>query len=164
MSYRYYFTQRPVIPGGYPNLANNPIQEILNFDSKMFAEEIQNEAWGYIEYEKPLGYFDIVNHELVAVRTETLHLKYIGKDNWSRYVYEDETGRLWKNINCCSTRECCEERGDTLYSSAGNNFDGEPDCFMAAHIAVEYIGEEELLAESPKEMTTLRKYGKGGGC
>lgn len=38
--------------------------------------------------------------------------------------------------------ECCEERGDTLNSSAGNEFDGEPDCFMAAHIKVEYLPEE----------------------
>lgn len=41
------------------------------------------------------------------------------------------------------SEECCEERGDTLNSAAGNDFDGEPDCFMSAHIAVEYIGEEE---------------------
>lgn len=48
-------------------------------------------------------------------------------------------GKLWKNTDCCSPRECCEERGDTLNSAAGNDFDGEPDCFMSAHIAVEYI-------------------------
>lgn len=67
---------------------------------------------------------------------------YIGRDDWGRYVYEDENGKLWKNTDCCSPRECCEERGDTLNSSAGNEFDGEPDCFMAAHIKVEYLPEE----------------------
>ena len=56
--------------------------------------------------------------------------------------FEDENGKLWKNTDCCSPRECCEERGDTLNSSAGNEFDGEPDCFMAAHIKVEYLPEE----------------------
>lgn len=142
MSYRYYSTQRPVMPGSYPKLENNRIEEISNYDSKTYAEEIQRDAWGYIEYEKPLGHFDIVNYELVAVKTKTLHLKYLGRDSWGRYVYEDESGKLWKNTDCCSPRECCEERGDTLNSSAGNEFDGEPDCFMAAHIAVEYIGEE----------------------
>ena len=55
---------------------------------------------------------------------------------------KDENGKLWKNTDCCSPRECCEERGDTLNSSAGNEFDGEPDCFMAAHIKVEYLPEE----------------------
>ena len=96
---------------------------VYNFDNKTYAEEIQREAWGYIEYARPLGHFDIVNYELVAAKTKTLHLKYLGR--------------------CCSPRECCEERGDTLNSAAGNDFDGEPDCFMSAHIAVEYIGEEE---------------------
>lgn len=100
------------------------------------------QAWGYIEYKKPLGHFDVINYELAAVKIKTLHLKYIGRDDWGRYVYEDENGKLWKNTDCCSPRECCEERGDTLNSSAGNEFDGEPDCFMAAHIKVEYLPEE----------------------
>ena len=84
----------------------------------------------------------VINYELAAVKIKTLHLKYIGRDDWGRYVYEDENGKLWKNTDCCSPRECCEERGDTLNSSAGNEFDGEPDCFMAAHIKVEYLPEE----------------------
>ncbi len=58
------------------------------------------------------------------------HLKYLGRDSWSRYVYEDQDGKLWKLTDCCSPRECCEERGDTFYSSCGNGFDGEPDCPM----------------------------------
>ncbi len=58
------------------------------------------------------------------------HLKYLGRDSWSRYVYEDQTEKLWKLTDCCSPRECCEERGDTFYSSCGNSFDGEPDCPM----------------------------------
>ena len=139
MSYRYYSKSRPVMPGSYPKPENNSVVEILNFDNKTFVEEVQKAAWGYIEYEKPLGHFDIVNYELVAVKTATLHLKYIGKDSWSRYVYEDENGKLWKHTDCCSPRECCEERGDTLCSAAGNDFEGEPDCFMAAHIKAEYL-------------------------
>lgn len=80
MNYRYYSTQRPIMPGSYPNPEGNGIVTVYNFDNKTY---------------------------------------------------------------CCSPRECCEERGDTLNSAAGNDFDGEPDCFMSAHIAVEYIGEEE---------------------
>lgn len=140
--YRYYSTQRPIMPGGYPKPKNNEVLEIENFDNKKFVEEVGCQAWGYIEYKKPLGHFDVINYELAAVKIKTLHLKYIGRDDWGRYVYEDENGKLWKNTDCCSPRECCEERGDTLNSSAGNEFDGEPDCFMAAHIKVEYLPEE----------------------
>lgn len=107
MSYRYYSTQRPVMPGSYPKPGNNKVEEICNFDNKTYSEEIQTNAWGYIEYEKPLGHFDIVGYELVAVKTKTLHLKYRGRDSWGRYVYEDENGKLWKNTDCCSPRECC---------------------------------------------------------
>lgn len=141
MKYRYYSTQRPIMPGGYPKPQNNEVLEIENFDNKKFVEEVGCQAWGYIEYEKPLGHFDVVGCELVAVKIKTLHLKYIGRDDWGRYVYEDENGKLWKNTDCCSPRECCEERGDTPNSAAGNKFDGEPDCFMAAHIKVEYLPE-----------------------
>lgn len=139
MSYRYYSKSRPITPGSYPKPENNRVEAVFNFDNKTFVEEVKKAVWGYIEYEKPLGHFDIVNHELVAVKTKTLHLKYIGKDSWSRYVYEDENGKLWKHTDCCCPRECCEERGDTLNSVAGNEFDGEPDCFMAAHIKAEYM-------------------------
>lgn len=67
-----------------------------------------------------------------------LHLKYIGRDSWSRYVYEDENGQIWKHLDCCSSQEVCQERGDTLYSSCGNTFNGEPDCPMRADIECIY--------------------------
>jgi len=53
-------------------------------------------------------------------------------------VYEDENGRIWKHTDCCSPREVCIERGDTLYSSCGNSFDGEPDCPMRSDIECLY--------------------------
>ena len=144
MKYRYYSTKRPVMPGSYPKSKYANALEIVNFDQKEYVKEIGKDAWGYIEYDKPLGHFDIINYELVAAKTKTLHLKYLGRDSWGRYVYKDENGKLWKNTDCCSPRECCEERGDTLNSSVGNAFDGEPDCFMGAHIKVEYLpGETE---------------------
>lgn len=91
MNYRYYSTQRPIMPGSYPKPEGNGIVTVYNFDNKTYAEEVQREAWGYIEYARPLGHFDIVNYELVAAKTKTLHLKYLGRDSWGRYVYEDET-------------------------------------------------------------------------
>ena len=47
-------------------------------------------------------------------------LKFIGVDGWSRPVYQDESGKLWKDVNL----------GDgviSLHSSVDNDFDGEPD-------------------------------------
>ena len=49
---RYYSTQRPVMPGSYPNKA--AVEEIHNFDEKTFYEEIGREAWGYIDYREAL--------------------------------------------------------------------------------------------------------------
>lgn len=78
MNYRYYSTQRPIMPGSYPKPEGNGIVTVYNFDNKTYAEEIQREVWGYIEYARPLGHFDIVNYELVAAKIKTLHLKYLG--------------------------------------------------------------------------------------
>lgn len=135
---RYYSTQRPITPGAFPKRDGNKVLEIVNFDSKTYCEEIKCEAWGYIDYENPLDRLDCNSYELTAVQTKTLHLRYIGTDSWSRYVYEDENKKLWKLTDCCSPREVCEERGDTPYSSCYNSLDGEPDCPMSAHIKPEY--------------------------
>lgn len=59
------------------------------------------------------------------MQNKTLHLRYIGTDSWSRYVYEDENGNLWKLLDCCSPREVCEQRGDTPHSAC--NAGGGPD-------------------------------------
>lgn len=50
--FRYYSTQRPVLPGGFPK--NAYVERIENFDTKIFCEEIGREAWGYIEYQVEL--------------------------------------------------------------------------------------------------------------
>lgn len=47
-------------------------------------------------------------------------LKFVGVDSWSRPVYRDPDGRLWKDITLGSDTPM-------LYSSCGNDFDGEPD-------------------------------------
>jgi hypothetical protein len=49
-----------------------------------------------------------------------LKLKFVGVDSWDRPVYQDESGRLWKDVNL--------GRGEpSLCSSNNNEFDGEPD-------------------------------------
>lgn len=63
---RYYSTQRPVGPGTYPKPEGNIIVEVSNFDDKIYCEEIGREAWGYIEYEKPIDQKTAAAYELVA--------------------------------------------------------------------------------------------------
>lgn len=55
---------------------------------------------------------------------EALLLRHKGRDSWDRPVYEDETGKIWKDVepgaNC----------GPKLCSALYNAFDGEPDTPM----------------------------------
>lgn len=47
-------------------------------------------------------------------------LHFIDIDYWGRPVYQDESGRLWKDVNL--------GRGEpSLHSVVNNAFDGEPD-------------------------------------
>ncbi len=135
---RYYSTQRPIMPGSFPKPEGNKILKIHNFNERTYCRELGRDCWGYIDYEKPLTRYDCDSYELITAQTKTLHLRYIGTDSWSRYVYEDENGSLWKLLDCCSPREVCEQRGDTPYSSCNNAFDGEPDWPMQADIKPEF--------------------------
>lgn len=63
--YRYYSTERPVSPGAFPKLADNPVRHIKNFNARAYVGKIGREAWGYLEYEKPLAKEQIVAFELV---------------------------------------------------------------------------------------------------
>ena len=47
-------------------------------------------------------------------------LNFIGYDEWSRPVFRDPKGRLWKDVNC-------DNGTPALHSASGNEFDGEPD-------------------------------------
>lgn len=54
MAYRYYSTRRPLMVGGIPSTES--VTEIVNFESgRTYCEEIDNKAWGYIEYATPLA-------------------------------------------------------------------------------------------------------------
>ena len=57
---RYYSTERPVMPGGYPTPAGNPVKEIVNYDTRQDVGGIL--AWGYLEYEKPLSEKDMESY------------------------------------------------------------------------------------------------------
>jgi len=62
---RYYSTQRPVMPGTFPKPQGNKVLAIENFDERTFCMEIGREAWGYLEYEKPLTEKEAAAYELV---------------------------------------------------------------------------------------------------
>lgn len=61
---RYYITQRPVAPGTFPIPSGNKAVEIHNFTSQIYCEEIGREAWGYIDYEKPIAPEEAASYEL----------------------------------------------------------------------------------------------------
>ena len=65
MKYKYYSTQRPVMPGTYPKPKDNPAMLIHNFEKREYVPEIGRLAWGYVEYDKPLENKDIDGYELV---------------------------------------------------------------------------------------------------
>lgn len=60
---KYYSTQRPVMPGGYPK--SQKVLEIRNFDARQYVENIGREAWGWIEYNQPLTEKEAADYELM---------------------------------------------------------------------------------------------------
>lgn len=62
---RYYSTQRPVMPGSFPKSAGNKIERIVNFPARTYVDTIWRQAWGYIDYEKPLTKKEAADYELI---------------------------------------------------------------------------------------------------
>lgn len=72
MAYRYYSTRRPLMVGGIPSTES--VTEIVNFESgRTYCEEIDNKAWGYIEYTAPLDQQQVSDYELVQAPQEADH-------------------------------------------------------------------------------------------
>lgn len=68
----YYSTHRPVTPGSFPKPAGNRIIEINNFDKRRFCTDIGREAWGYIDFEKPLSENIQNNTSLLRLQSQRL--------------------------------------------------------------------------------------------
>lgn len=64
-------------------------------------------------------------------------LEYIGNDSWSRPVYKDENGKLWKDTSMGRIKG-----KHNLCSAVNNEFDGEPDCPIKSTIEVIFIPEQ----------------------
>lgn len=69
MKYRYYSILRPITPGAYPKPADNPAMLIHNFNNREYVGKIGREAWGYVEYDKPLTEGQIEAFDFVAERS-----------------------------------------------------------------------------------------------
>lgn len=70
MSYKYYSTERPVMPGSFPKPQGNTVLNIENFNDCSYVGKIGREAWGFIEYEKPISPVLLDDYELVAASDE----------------------------------------------------------------------------------------------
>ena len=68
--YRYYSTQRPVDIGTFPKPEGNKPVEIYNYDTdrRIPVEGASMEAWGYLEYRKPLTEKEMSDYELRPAR------------------------------------------------------------------------------------------------
>ena len=62
--YRYYSTQRPVDIGTFPKPAGNAPVEIHNYDKRQSVEGGSMQAWGWLEYAKPLTEKEAIDYEL----------------------------------------------------------------------------------------------------
>ena len=61
---RYYSTQRPAGPGTFPKPKDNRVLDLWNFGKPLFCEQVNRDAWGYIDYEKPLTEQQTADYEL----------------------------------------------------------------------------------------------------
>ena len=66
---KYYSTQRPIGPGTYPRQYG--IEEIHNFDSRVFCEDIGRRAWGFLITEKEIPESELDEWELVSGERRT---------------------------------------------------------------------------------------------
>ena len=62
--YRYYSTQRPVDIGTFPKPVGNAPVEIHNYDKRQPVEGGAMQAWGWLEYAKPLTEKEASDYEL----------------------------------------------------------------------------------------------------
>ena len=76
----------------------------------------------------------------------TLFLTFLGIDDWNRPVYQDQNGRIWKNIKHLARNETDVENSiDGLSTVCSNSFDGEPE------MPLEYFDSKPTIEFSTKK-------------
>lgn len=78
-------------------------------------------------------------------KVKELLLRHRGRDSWDRPVYEDEHGRLWKDV------EPRADEGPKLCTALYNAFDGEPDVPLEA---MERYKDAKLVFEPKRDTWT----------
>ena len=84
---KYYSTQRPVMPGGYPK--KGAVERIQNFDTKTFCEEVGREAWGFIEYREPLTKEEADAYEMTLAGMKTFWCVNTSTSTSRKDIYND---------------------------------------------------------------------------
>lgn len=80
---RYYSTQRPVCPGTYP--CENLVVKIVNFENRQYVEEIDRQAWGYVDYA-----VDLIPE--VAASYEMVKAGDTGEKQFDVWIFDTESG------------------------------------------------------------------------
>lgn len=62
--FRYYSILRPVYPNDLPK--KEEVTAIRNFNEETFCQEIEQDAWGYVDYAVPLSTEECLKHDLVS--------------------------------------------------------------------------------------------------
>ena len=98
--YRYYLKERPPSPGAQPRGQKN----IVSFDDRKFIDEAKSEAWGYVEYDKPLSAKDISEYELAKTiqtsKNGKVELPEFFDDKKNMFTLEDDIyNGMEKNID-----------------------------------------------------------------
>lgn len=62
---RYYSILRPVGIGTFPKFADNKVLKMVNFDKRIYCNEIGREAWGYLVYESEMSDKDALSYDLI---------------------------------------------------------------------------------------------------
>lgn len=63
MKYRYYAKLRPISIGTIPSKPKP--ETIVNFDNRKMIGSINHQAWGYVEYSKPLDEIKAWEYDLL---------------------------------------------------------------------------------------------------
>ncbi len=104
-TYRYYSTQRPLSPGTYPRASENKVAEIQNFDNRQSVEEGKMQAWGYVEYTKPLTAKEMQDYELKCVPSRPKARKSVLADLRSKQAQISGAAALEKPQNKHKSKE-----------------------------------------------------------
>jgi len=107
---KYFSTQRPVAPGSFPKPNGNKVVEIHNYNDRIFCEEINREAWGYVVYKKALAEKEAAAYELVPAGTKVF---------WCVTSSYDDKGRVTAAIT--DTKEAVSKPQQTYTSTRRND-------------------------------------------